>query len=625
MSPSPLIKNFFKSRQNALKPLKTEDVGEEMVDFLEEKTLNLEDIGFNYEDLKILNKLFKDFSVFPNPLEKESTLKHLEVKKNVLIMNKDQCEPELLGEFDKNIKNLSSFSDKINEFGEKEFDILNEHFARFKENNKEEKETPYYIFEKEAQAKEFIKNQPLFFDKKELWWLWNKKELKWEITDKTEILNGIKKIGINTINSKERTEIINALQQTGRENTPKELNKKCIQFKNKIINLKTDEEFKPIPKYFSTNPISWEIGESEETPTMDKYFKEWVGEKYVQTLYEIIAYSSCSEQFMQRMIALVGGGSNGKGTYIKLLKKFVGKDNCSSSELGLISSNQFETSMIYKKLLCEMGEVSYDDLKSTNQIKKLSGEDDIRYCFKGKTPFSEESPTTCIINTNSLPNTPDKTIGFYRRWLIVDFPNQFEIKSGLIEQIPKQEFKNLARKVIRILKELYQTQRFSNEGDFEERTKRYEERSNPVMRFVEKYCDEEIENYISLKNFSKKLNEYLIEKHLRKISPKEIKKKLQEEGFDVRKSTKFGVQDTYVFCLNLKNPLIPFSKTSISRKGQIEEKGINGINGIKKNISKENNSTNTTNPTSNTSNSSVNSNTQLVRSNQNVELTEEIP
>jgi len=413
--------------------------------------------------------------------------------------------------------------------------------------------TPFFVFEKEAQAKRFIELQPLFYDRGDLWWIWDKENKKWNITDKIDILNGIKSMGVNTINSKERTEILNALQQVGRENIPEELSKECIQFKDRIINIKTGEEFESTPEYFSTNSIPWNIGESEETPTMDRYFKEWVGEEYVKTLYQIIAYSACSEQFMQRMIALVGGGSNGKGTFVKLLRSFIGKENCVSSELSLLATNNFETSIIYRKLLCEMGEVSHNDLKNTNQIKKISGEDQLRYCFKGKTPFSDFSPTTCLINTNSLPTTSDKTIGFYRRWLIVDFPNQFPIKQGIIESIPEQEFQNLSKKVITLLKEMYIKQQFENEGDYQERMERYEERSNPVMRFIELFCEEDYEGYISIKKFAQNLNEFIKERHLRVMSPKEIKTKLIEEGFEIRRGTKNYATDTYIYNLKLKN------------------------------------------------------------------------
>ena len=66
-----------------------------------------------------------------------------------------------------------------------------------------------------------------------------------------------------------------------------------------------------------------------------------------------------------------------------------------------------------------MGEVDTYDLTNTNLLKQLAGEDLIRFEFKGKTPFSEKSNTTCFIASNSLPVTPDRSNGFYRRNLIL--------------------------------------------------------------------------------------------------------------------------------------------------------------------------------------------------------------
>ena len=54
-----------------------------------------------------------------------------------------------------------------------------------------------------------------------------------------------------------------------------------------------------------------------------------------------------------------------------------------------------------------------------------------------------------------------------------------------------------------------------------------------------------------------------------------------EEGFDVRKTTKFGVQDVYIIGLNLLIPLNLLSETSTLREILIGEKGINRFNGIK--------------------------------------------
>jgi len=398
---------------------------------------------------------------------------------------------------------------------------------------KKKVKSPAQIFTVTGQVEFFYENNPYFYDKSGMFFLWNKEKFKYEISDEVDVLIGIADTGVDTISSKTKSEIVNALKQYGRKRIPIKAPNTWIQFKDNIIDFKTGEIFKADPEYFITNPIPHEIGETDSTPTIDKLFDEWVGKDNVKTLYQIIAYCCSSEQFMQRLIALVGGGANGKGTFLKLLVKFLGEENVTSSELRELSGNGFETSAIYRKSACIMGEISYDDLKNTNQIKKLAGEDHIRFCFKGKTPFSEGSITTLLSATNSLPNTPDKTVGFYRKWLIIDFPNQFEIKHGILESIPESEFNNLSKKIIGTLKELYETQEFNNEGDYEERAKRYEERSNPIMRFIEENCEEVMDLNTELKLFCNKFNEYSKEHHLRLLTVIQIGKVLRDEGFEI--------------------------------------------------------------------------------------------
>jgi len=186
--------------------------------------------------------------------------------------------------------------------------------------------TPGMIFGVEGQCQYFIERCPIYFDKSKIWWMWDRENKMWKMSDETDILNEIRKDGVDTITSKNRIEIIAALKQLGRKNKPKEPNGDWIQFKDKIIDLGNDNMFDSTPEYFMTNPLPWCIGESEETPTLDKYFKEWVVEpglqddSYVDTLYEMLAYSAMSRQFLQRLFALVGSGSNGKGVYLSIIK-----------------------------------------------------------------------------------------------------------------------------------------------------------------------------------------------------------------------------------------------------------------------------------------------------------------
>jgi len=66
-----------------------------------------------------------------------------------------------------------------------------------------------------------------------------------------------------------------------------------------------------------------------------------------------------------------------------------------------------------------------------------------------------------LIATNNLPTTTDKTIGFYRRWLIIDFPNQFSEKKDILADIPNEEYNSLALKCVGILKDLLMKRAFS--------------------------------------------------------------------------------------------------------------------------------------------------------------------
>ena len=414
------------------------------------------------------------------------------------------------------------------------------------------KEKKDVIFTRRGQIENFLENQPFFYDKSKMFWLWNSEENKWELSDEVDFLNSIQeKLGVDTINSKTRIELIEGFKQIGRKHKPIEPKKCWIQFGKKIYDIENGDIFEASPKYFITNPIPYDVGDSEETPTMDKLFVEWVGEKNKNLLYEIISYILSTDQFMQRLFAFCGGGSNGKGTFIKLIYKFIGNHNFTSSEIKGLSESRFEVASLYKKLLCIAGEVSYDDLKNTNILKKISGEDKLSFEFKGKDSFTDDNTATFICLTNSLPSTPDKSLGFYRRWLIVDFPNQFEgIKNDLISEIPEVEFQNLARKSLRILKELSESRKFTNEGTFQERVDRYEDHSNPVMRFVEDHCEECEGEKITLRDFTNKCNDFLKNKHLRILTAFQIGKILRNEGFEIGKRKQMGVSGTYV--LNIK-------------------------------------------------------------------------
>jgi len=396
------------------------------------------------------------------------------------------------------------------------------------------------VFNKESQAEKFNELQPIFYDRAGLFWLWNAKRLCWEITDEVDLLNMINAgTGKDIISSKNRTEIINALKQEGRKSIPKAIEPNWIQFKDKIYNITNGESINSSPEYFVTNPIPYEVSGDPRTPMMDKIFTEWVGEKYIDTLYEIIAYCCLYDYPINRLFCFIGGGMNGKTCFLNLLRKFIGISNVCSTELDTLLASRFEITRLHKKLVCMMGETNFNEMNRTSIIKKLTGNDLIGFEYKNKNTFEDINYAKILIATNNLPTTTDKTVGFYRRWLILDFPNNFSEKKNILADIPEEEYNNLATRCIINLNKILEKREFTNEGTIEERTKKYEDKSDPLEKFLKEFIYEDYNGFIWKFDFENKLNDWCKENKFRQLSEVVIGKKMKEKNIlqEQRQST----------------------------------------------------------------------------------------
>lgn len=385
--------------------------------------------------------------------------------------------------------------------------------------------------------KEMLNDIPIYYDKNKIWWLWDSDNNKWEMTDETDLLIIIKKaLDVPSIAKNHiKNEIIESLKIVSRENKPKDPHVNWIQFKNYVYDIKTGERIEPTSDYFFTNPIKWNLGDIVDTPTIDKLFKDWVGDKYVEQLYEIIAYSLYRDYPIHRIFCLIGSGRNGKSKFIELLNRFIGVENSSSTELDQLIVSRFEVAKLYKKLVCCMGETNYNAIERTALLKKLTGQDLIGYEFKQKNPFDDYNYAKIIISTNSIPITHDKTDGFYRRWLIVDFPNKFPEGINILDTIPDQEYENLALKSVVILKMLLEQYTFTNELSIEDKRVIYEEKSNPLTLFLKEKTLEDIDEHIFKYDFNSKLSAWLNKNGYRNFSDKELNGLMREKYKDMKK------------------------------------------------------------------------------------------
>lgn len=163
-------------------------------------------------------------------------------------------------------------------------------------------------------------------------------------------------------------------------------------------------------------------------------------------LLKLSAYILLDDYPIHRLFILLGSGGNGKGEFMRFLTRLVGRNNITTTALDTISRSRFEISRLYKKKLALIGELNYNKIGNTDRLKKITGQDPLQGEYKFKDPFEFYNTAKVVIATNDLPETTDKTDGFYRRTIIIEFPNHFDnMGISVVDTIPEWEIENFIK------------------------------------------------------------------------------------------------------------------------------------------------------------------------------------
>lgn len=123
---------------------------------------------------------------------------------------------------------------------------------------------------------------------------------------------------------------------------------------------------------------------------------------------------------------LIGEGSNGKSTYIGLLKDVVGDDNISGLQPKDITARFLGAHIVGKT--ANLGDdiaSGYLDDKDCAIIKSVATGDLMFTDVKGGTGFKFEPYCTMVFSCNAFPRLADTTPGFMRRFMPIEFNAKF--------------------------------------------------------------------------------------------------------------------------------------------------------------------------------------------------------
>lgn len=368
---------------------------------------------------------------------------------------------------------------------------------------------------------------------------------------------GIYKSGYRFIESK-MVELIPTLKANHRVETLKFLeiitpdetqvsDANLIAFRNGVYDLET-KELKPFsPEYVITNLIPWDFNPNAYSELADKTLdKLSCYDKDIRSvLEESIGYAFFRQNELSKSFILTGSGSNGKSTFLDMVKNVVARQNYVALDLDELSE-RFSTSSMFGKLAC-FGDDSNDDFlqgKALSQFKKIVSGNDLKGENKGQDVFFFKPYTKLFFSFNELPRMRNKGFeAIKRRLVIIPFNAKFskeddDFDAGITWKLKKQDVAEyLIQLGIAGLERVLAHQGFTESQKVKEEVDNYEKDNNPILLFLEEVEEHEILNHETKEVFAR-YDTFCSENGFTRIAmqtfTKEIKKHLNCDRKDVR-------------------------------------------------------------------------------------------
>lgn len=237
-------------------------------------------------------------------------------------------------------------------------------------------------------------------------------------------------------------------------------------FQNGILDNETMEFFPHSPNYGFRYVLNYNYDAKALCPNFDKFLDDVTkcDEGLKCNLLEFAGYALSNDSlWIHKALVLEGQGSNGKSTFMTVLRELAGKDNCSAFTLSDLKE-EGNRQCLDGKLFNMTEETPSRSLSESSIFKNLVGGGVVNARQLYKNPYSFKNRAKIIFACNEMPETSDTSHGYLRRLMIIpfraEFSNSIGNKDPHIEQKLLKELPGIFNKVLRAYKEV------KKRGDF---------------------------------------------------------------------------------------------------------------------------------------------------------------
>ena len=269
-----------------------------------------------------------------------------------------------------------------------------------------------------------------------------------------------------------------------------------INLKNGLYNIETGEFKEHNPNYLSITQKPIIYDPTAKPKRFGKYLYQVLYSTEVRTAIELMAYTLYKDNPFEIITKLFGYGANGKGVFTGLLTAIHGPRNVSNVPLSSMLKNRFALSDLENKYVNIDTELTSTTIHDTTVLKKLTGRQPVRIERKNQRAYDTVLYAKLLFSANKIPETEDDSDAYFRREIIISFPDRFEGNNqdpNLQKKLTtEEELSGIFNVLVKALRTVLRNEGiFVNERTIEQRRERHQLAVNPIQYFLEDANDPE--------------------------------------------------------------------------------------------------------------------------------------
>lgn len=339
---------------------------------------------------------------------------------------------------------------------------------------------------------------------------------------------------IPQLNRAKRTEVLSYLDIMIRENTPAtEAN--WIAFRNGLLNIYNDTFVPFSHEHVITNKIDWDYNPNAYDELTDKTLDRIsCNDPQIRMLLEeMVGYTMFRRNELGKAFILTGTGSNGKSTFLNMLKTMLGRRNVSVLDLKKLN-DRFSTVMLFGKLANIGDDISEEFVTDAADFKKIVTGETIDAEQKGQPKFEFEPYVKLLFSANNIPRIGKgrDSHAILRRLIIVPFNAKFSSNDPdyvpfIGDKLQTQEsIEYFIQLGIKAVKRVLIDRKFTESEQVQRELEEFEENNNPILGFFKDTDKDEIENEPTNQVYQK-YQEYCLANSLQPLSNGEFSKQVK--------------------------------------------------------------------------------------------------